>query len=285
MFNSQYLRQIIYLITILGILGDAPLGLTQSWQNFRKDGRLTSIQNNTNPAPIILNIESIKYDRDRLTSDMALTVTIKATPGVVASVLLMADKHTVREIIAKEISPGIYQGTIYFDSNTRIVEGVIMARLQYGTQVIYDVVDFPVSVTLAQTDDTCSVQNSPSALFSNCDSISPQLPVNSQIPLSFISHRNGEIVNSDNLLIMGKTQPNAKVNIKVNSSLPLIGNFIELEGDILVKKTINADREGNFSFMIPQAIKTVSGLKYIISAIAISEAQTSKSVKLTLQER
>ena len=281
MINSPYLKQIIYLITILGILGNAPLGLTQSRQNFRDHDRL----NNTNSATVILDIESITSDRDRLTSDMPLTVTIKATPGVIASVLLIADRHTIRETIAKETSPGIYQATIYFDSNTRIVEGVIMARLQHGTQVIYDVADFPVSVTLSETEDTCTVGNSPLGLFSNCDLISPQLPVNSQIPLSFTSHHNGEIVNRDNLVIKGKTQPNAQVNIKVNSSLPLIGNFMELEGDTLVNKTINADREGNFSFIIPQGIKTVSGLKYTISAIAISEAQTSKSVKLTLQQK
>ncbi|MDJ0746635.1 MAG: hypothetical protein QNJ32_25205 [Xenococcaceae cyanobacterium MO_167.B27] len=278
MMTNRYFRNIAYLATILGIVSYVPLGLTQTVTEspvFR-----------VARSPATLQIISITRDGDResITSDKPITVTIEATPGVRASVLLVADKHTISETSAREISPGIYQATIYFDSNTRIVEGVIMARLQRGKQVIYDAANRPFSVVRAETQPGFTIGGSQSSLFTrnNFNSPNSQVAVNSNIPLNFTSHRNGEIVNGNNLLIMGETQPNAEVSIKVSSSLSLIGNFLELEGVTLVEQTVIADKKGNFSFTIPHSKNTVSGLKYTINAIAMVQNQTSQSVELTL---
>ncbi len=292
---NRYIINIAYLITILGILGYVPLGLTQSKQTPPYQGGVTVTQNVTEspvstgerslPAsPVTLQIISIRRESEPITSDTPLTVTIEATPGVLASVLLVADKHTIRETPAKEISPGIYQATIYFDSNTSIVEGVIMARLQQGKQVIYDAANLPFSVVAADSGESITLGGSKLSLFTPNNFTAPpsQVAVNSNIPLIFTSHRNGEIVNGNNLVVMGETQPNAEVRIKVTSSLPIIGNLVQLDGETLVDQTITADTEGNFSFTIPQGTKTVSGLKYVISAIAMLQDQPSKSVELTL---
>lgn len=288
--TSNYLRNIAYFtISILGVFAGVSPGLTQNVAESsstiveRVDQNSASEKSDTN-----LEIISIAHqgDNQTLTSDRSLTVRIKATPRAVASVLLVADKHTITEITAHEISPGVYQATIEFDLNTRIVEGAIMARLQHGKQVIYDVADIPVSVISANSDSTCTLGGSQPSLFHRCNlnSLAPKVAVNSTIPLSFTSHSNGDIINENNLVVMGQTQANAEVRITVNSTVPLIGSFVELEGKTLVNQTINADREGNFSFVIPQESSTMPGLKYTINAIAILEDRASKSVKLTLQQ-
>ncbi len=290
---NRYRINIAYLITILGILGYVPLGLTQSKQTPPYHGGVPLTQSVTESPvstveqpPVTLQIISISRPRESepLISDTPLTITIEATPGVIASVLLVADKHSIRETPAKEIAPGIYQATIYFDSNTSIVEGVIMARLQQGKQVIYDAADRPFTVVAADSGESIKLGGSQPNLLTPNNFTSPpsQVAVNSNIPLIFTSHRNGEIVNGNNLVVMGTTQPNAEVRIKVTSRLPIIGNLLQLDGETLVDQTITADTEGNFSFTIPQETNTVSGLKYIISAIAMVQNQSSKLVELTL---
>ncbi len=283
MITRQYSQNIAYIGSMLGILLYIPLGLSQTVTEspFPKieppTYNLGSIKSH-----VTLQIISIAHQgkTKSLTSDQSLTVKIKATPGVNASILLLADKYVIKETTAREISSGIYQATIDFDSNMQIVEGVVMVRLQHGKEVVYKSENTPFSVTRVNPEGTCTIGGS--RLIPNCnlDSGDPEVAT---IPLNFTSHSNGEIVNGEDLVVIGETQPNAEVNIKVSTFLPLMGDIVKLEGETLLNKTIIADQKGNFSFAVPQANKTISGLKYNIDAIAIVEDRTSKSVQLTLQ--
>lgn len=280
MFTHQYLKNMVCLGSILGIFVYTPLGLTQTNIEPKEASSygLASVKSHA-----ILQIISIAHqDKNQfLTSDRSMTVKIKATPGVNASILLLADKYIIRETTAREISPGIYQATIDFDSNTEIVEGLIMARLQHGRQVVYKAENTPFSVTRVSPEGTCIMGGSQLIPRCNFTTFVPEL---GSIPLSFTSHSDGEKVDGKDLIIRGETRPNAKVSIRVSTFLPLMGDAVKLEGETLVNKTITADREGNFSFTIPQGNKTVSGLKYDIDAIAMVEDRTSRSVKLILQK-
>ncbi len=284
MITRQYFQNIAYFSSILGIILYVPLGITQTVT----ESLVPKIEEYTYTLAAVkshatLQIISITHQGNKtsLTSDQSLTVKIKATPGVDASILLLADKYIIQETTAREISPGIYQATIDFDSNTQIVEGVIMARLQHGKQVVYQSENTPFSVTRVNPEGTCTIGGS--QLIPNCN-LGSDIPGVGTIPLNFTSHHNGEVVNGNNVVVMGETQPNAQVSIKVSTFLPIIGDIVKLEGETLINKTIIADGEGNFSFAIPQTNKNVSGLKYNIDAIAIVEDQTSKSVQLTLQK-
>ena len=284
MITRQCSRNIPYFAGILGILLYVPMGITQTVT----ESLLPTIEpfyDNfaTVKSQVNLQIISITHQGQGkfLTSDQSLTVKIKATPGVNASILLLADKYIIRETTAREIAPGIYQATIEFDPDREIVEGIIMARLQYGNQVVYQAQNTPFTVARANhPQETCTIRRS--QLIPGCNFAS-SLQELTTIPLNFTSHHDGEIVNDNNLVVMGETQPNAKVSIKVSTFLPVVGNIVKLEAQTLVNKTITADQKGNFSFTIPQGNRTISGLKYNIDAIAIVEDRTSRSVQLTLQ--
>ena len=235
----------------------------------------------------ILEIESITHTGvDRaLNPGEIFTITMKGTTGVQASFLLIGDKHTIKEISAKEIEPGTYQSKILVSAKERIVEGAVVGRLQQGKQVVYTAASQPFTYTrnIAGNDN---IIRPPQLLTENSQTPFQQRPLVATLDKSlrpqFTSHSNGEAIDNNGFVIQGQTQPHAEVKITVTSKLSLIGEFIQLEGDTLIDRTVKANSEGIFQLAIPPTHTAPSGLKYLINAVAILNNQKSEPTQLIL---
>ena len=280
-FLNKHSHYKILLFLCFGLT--ATLSSQISWaQTTIKTSLLVAQQSSQN-----LKITSIIHNgSDRpLTPADILTIEMKGTAGVEASFLVIGDKQRVQEIPAREIAPGVYQTRIPVSPQQRILEGAIVGRLQQGTQVVYSAASqafsydrgvangsvFPLSLQPPTTNSQNILQSAPSLA-----------SVNSNLQLQFTSHNNGDEIDPYGFKIQGQTNPNAMVKITVTSKLPLVGNFIQVEGDTLIDRTITANTEGIFQLTIPPTTTAPSGLQYIIDAVAISNNQTSQPTQLTL---
>ncbi|MDJ0688753.1 MAG: hypothetical protein QNJ41_09595 [Xenococcaceae cyanobacterium MO_188.B32] len=276
--DNHLYKLAILTANLLAIISITPVGLAQTTT---ETDYLTAQQATKN-----IEIESVTHNGiDRaLNPGEILTLTMKGTTGVQASFLIIGDKHRVREITAKEIAPGTYQSKIPISTKERIVEGAVVGRLQRGKQVVYSAASqaFTYSRNIARTPaivSPSSPANNSSASFqprsltaTNNKSLRPQ----------FTSHSNGDAIDNNGFVIQGQTQPHAKVKITVTSKLSLIGELIELQGDTLLDRTIQANSQGIFQLEIPPINTAPSGLKYFISAVAIANSQISEPTQLTL---
>ena len=272
--SSRY-KMVALTATLFAILPISSVGLAQ-----------TTVEENWLIAQQItrsLEIESIIHTGvDRaLNPGEILTITMKGTTGVQASFLLIGDKHTVREISAKEIAPGTYQSKIFISAKERIVEGAVVGRLQRGQQVIYSA----ASQAFTYSRDIASKPNiivSPEDVQTRFTPESSAVTPNKKLRPQFTSHRNGDAIDNNGFMLQGQTQPHAQVKITVTSKLPLIGELIQLQGDTLIDLTIQANSQGIFQLEIPPTNTAPSGLKYLINAVAMLNSQTSESTQLTL---
>ena len=232
----------------------------------------------------ILEIKSIAHNGvDRaINPGGILTLTMKGTPGVQASFLLIGDKQTVREISAKEIEAGTYQSKIFVSPKERIVEGAVVGRLQRGKQVVYSAASQAFTYSRSMASEPVSLPTSTDNSPTPCQSRLSVATSQKNLRPQFTSHRNGDAIDSNGFVIQGQTQPHAQVKITMISKLSLVGELIQLQGDTLIDRTIQANSQGIFQLEIPPTNTAPSGLKYLINAIAIVNSQTSEPTQLTL---
>lgn len=234
-----------------------------------------------------LEIDNITHDGvDRaLSPGEVLTITMKGTSGVQASFLLIGDKQTIREIRAKEIAPGTYQGRIIVSVRDRLVEGAIMGRLQQGRRVTYSAASNAFTYSRDRANNTNQIP--PSTSFNSPTESAPNpsvTAINQDLRPQFTSHRNGEEIDTNGFILQGQTQAHAQVKITIMSQFPIFGNIVQIEGNKLIEQTVRANSEGVFQLPIPPVpvSSTPSGLKYLINAVASLNNQTSPSTELTL---
>jgi hypothetical protein len=241
-----------------------------------------------------LTISSVTHDgvNQILTPGQTLNISVEGTPGMQASVLLVVDKQTVREIPAKEVSPGVYLASIEVTAGDRFIEGAILARLESGNQVVYSAASQTVAFDNQNITNNTSFSflQPPTEVNLREGNTIPQkeqslVAANSNLRPVFISHENGDLVDKSGFIVKGQTQPNAEVKIKVTSSLSILGEFITIEGNTLVDKIIIADNKGNFEIQVSPESVSPSGLKYIINAVAVVEGKTSEPIQLTLLQK
>ena len=282
LLQNHFYKKVVLIATIFATITISPVCLAQT--NIKADwliGRQITKS---------LEIDSITHTgvNRALNPGEIFTITMKGTTGVQASFLLIGDKHTIREISAKEIEPGTYQSKILVSAKERIVEGAVVGRLQRGKQVVYSAASqaFTYSRNIARSPIVTSV---PSSRLSPTDDSQTSLQprslgstIDRNLRLQFTSHNNGDAIDNNGFVIQGKTQPHARVKITVTSKLSLIGELIQLEGDTLIDKTVKANSEGIFQLAIPPTHTAPSGLKYFINAVAIVNSQTSEPTQLTL---
>ena len=277
--QNSYCKTVVFIPLVLTAISISQISLAQTTiktnlfvaQQSSRNLEITSIIHNGSDRP--------------LTPEDTLTIEMKGTAGVQASFLLIGDKQTVQEIPAREIAPGIYQTKIPVSPKERILEGAIVGRLQQGKKVVYSAASqaftydrgvangsvFPLSLQPPTTKPQTALQQEQSVA-----------TVNSNLRPQFTSHNDGDAIDTQGFVIHGQTQPHAMVKITVISKLSLVGDLIQVEGDTLVERTVTANPEGIFQLAIPPTKTAPSGLKYIISAVAISNNQTSQPTQLTL---
>ena len=260
-------KKIVYALTGLAIIAIPPIMMAQTNPEL--------LATETKVKATNLKIASVSYEITNRETNIGknLTVTIEGTAGVRASILVLGDKQTIQEYRATETTPGVYVANISLSQRDRVTEGAIMARLQRGTEVVYGAATRPFTVNPSSSG---RVRSAPSE--------TQQTTLTSQtlIPLAITSHQNGEQVTGKNFTIRGQTQPNAEVQIKIASSLALVGNLIQIEGESLIDRIVNADRKGNFAITVPQSLNASQGSQYLVSAIAFSANGRSRTVEFSL---
>ncbi len=258
----------------------APATLAQTRTDLERATRQPNAKN--------LEIERISHDgvARALNPGEILTITMKGTSGVQASFLIIGDKQTIREVRAREINPGTYQSKIPISHRERVVEGAVIGRLQRGKQVIYSA----ASNIFTYNRNRASIENNqipPSPLpyvTNESESNAATREVNRDLRPQFVSHRNGETIDPNGFILQGQTRPHAEVKITISSRLPLLGELVQIEGDKLIEQTVRANSQGIFQLPIPPVDTAPSGLKYLITAVASLNNQTSESTQLTLTQ-
>jgi hypothetical protein len=223
-----------------------------------------------------LEITSVTHNAGgvELGAGATFLITINGTPNARASVILLAEGKTVRELTAEEVSRGVYVATVTVPQRQAIREGAVVARLQRGERVTYSAASQPFSF--------------------NPNAISEQLPedgtgldrpgtgtANTLEPV-FTNYQDGDRVTGRGLVLMGQTLPNARVEIEVISQVSILGGIVNIGGNSLLKRIVTADRNGNFQVQVPQPSSPTAGMRYIVRAVASDGRNLSRAVTMTL---
>lgn len=197
--------------------------------------------------------------------------TMMGTPRAQATILLVENGQGIRSLPVQEVSPGVYVGTLHLTAQDQLQEGIVVGRLQRNNQRVY--------AAAAQ-----GVMFSRSAGSGQAPSGQPASPVNNPMALRpvFTNYQNGDLITSRGFRLQGQTQPNAQVAIRVTTSRPVLGGFLDLASSTLVDQTVVADNQGNFQLQVPPPANFSRGLRYLIRATASQGNQTSPPVEMTL---
>lgn len=229
---------------------------------------------------VSIEITSVTHNaaNETLGPGATFLATINGTPKAKASVLLIEDGKTIREIPAQEVSSGVYVATLNLKASDRVKEGIIIGRLQRQNQTVFG----SASQAFAFSSNASSPTNPP---VQEPDSKPDNnTPVNRPLKPTFTSHQNGERIKTKGFTIVGQTQPNAIVEIKVSYQVPILGGLININlgGGTLVNQKVTADNNGNFKLDVPAPASVSSGTRYTIQSVATNQKKTSQPVDLTL---
>jgi hypothetical protein len=201
-------------------------------------------------------------------------VTLNGTPGVDASVLLVQDQRTTRELPARETSAGVYVASLTVGANDRVTEGIVVGRLQEQTQIIYAAA--PEPFTFNRSTSTGGTGGTTGGSTPPPSTGAPQQP-------RFTSHRSGDRV-SGSFTLTGQTTPNATVQVQVTTAVSVL-DVIDLGGQTLVDEEVTANNRGEFQVSVPASSIPVPGTEYRIRAVAQLGEATSSAAELTLRQR
>ncbi len=234
-----------------------------------------------------LQISSVTHNATGapLGPDATLLVTIAGTPGVDASVLLVEDGETVRELNAQETSRGVYVATLTVAEGDRVNEGVVIGRLSDADQVTYAVASQPIAFNPSVVGVVAppqTVEDDTETPASTDPDAAPDATVVTPLQPSFTSHDDGETVSGSSFIITGKTRPNASVDLNVTATASVLGlvNF----GGTIAERTLTADAEGDFELRVTVPRIATSGTEYTIRAIARADGETSDAAEIRLTQ-
>ncbi|MBD1910223.1 MULTISPECIES: Ig-like domain-containing protein [unclassified Leptolyngbya] len=249
------------------------------YRNVNGDRQTTSWSFTTQAAQPTAQITSVTHSANAgsQASGSTFRVTINGTPGAQASVLLVQDGRTIRELRAQETSSGVYTATLPVGQSDRVQEGVVVARLQRQGQSTYAAAPQPFQFGVA-TQPTPTPTPSPSP--------SPQptpSPTQGELRPRFTSHRDGQEVGNGRFTLVGQTRPNATVDIQVTYRVSVLGvNVVE---QTLVDEEVQADRNGQFQLEVSPPRLPVPGVRYTVRATARQGNETSSETRITLSQR
>lgn len=233
-----------------------------------------------------LDISSMTHNATSgpLGPDATLLATINGTPGATASVLLIEDGETVQELDAQEVSPGVYVATLIVDEGDRLNEGILVGRLQRQGQTTYAVASQSVAFDPSADGVVAAPQTVDDDVSETEETESPGSTEMATLPLEpqFTSHDSGDTIRGDSFTIVGKTRPNASVDINVDASASVLG-LVNLGGTVL-DRTITADDDGEFEVRVPVPRIATSGTEYTITAVASLDGETSNPAELILTQ-
>lgn len=198
-------------------------------------------------------------------------VTINGTPGAQASVLLVENERTVRELSAREVSPGVYVANLQVETGDRVEEGIVVGRLSRQQQTTYAAAANAFSFGPGATTPPQAVTPTPQP---DAVSLEPE----------FTSHDDGDRISGSGFTLVGQTQPGATVDVTVTSRISVLG-VVNVGEETLLEREVRADRNGEFRIQVPAPRIPVPGTEYTVRAIASSGNQVSDAAELRLIQR
>jgi len=233
-----------------------------------------------NPQPE-LAITSVTHNAiEPLAQDATLLATVNGTPGAQASVLLIENGSTVREVQAQEVSPGVYVASYNLTAGNVSAETIAVGQLQQSGSKIFAAAAQPIiiaaSTSAPAVTDTELGANQPET---------SGVVASEPLQLEFTSHSNGAEISTQGFTLVGLTQPNAQVQIRVDSNTAVVGGFLNIGGGAsLVETTVTADMNGEFSIQVPAPAVLNADTTYQVEATAQLNGQMSPTAQLTLEQ-
>lgn len=231
------------------------------------------------PRQATIRLDSVSHNAVGRTANTGFefTVTLAGTPGADASVLLVQDGRTVRELDAEETRPGTYVATQTVRRGDRVSEGVVVGRLQKNGETVYTAASQPFAFGTTTSEPPTSTPTSPDPDSSSPDTTSDQLRPR------FTSHEDGDSVGSSGFTLVGRTLPNATVDVRVTSAFSLL-DVVRLGEETVVDEDVRANSNGEFRITVPRATIPVPGTQYTVIATARKDGETSSETRLTLTQ-
>jgi hypothetical protein len=204
--------------------------------------------------------------------------TVNGTPGSQASILLIQDGRTVRELQAQEVSSGVYVATLNVQSSDRLNEGIVVGRLRRQNQTTFAAASQPVVFNPSAGGTVVVPDSSGTGTGTGSTGSTTQ-----QLQPSFTSHRNGGEVSGSGFTLVGQTRPNATVDVQVTSTVSVLG-VVNLGGQTLLDQEVTADQNGRFEVRVPGPRIPVPGTRYTVRATASLNNETSRATEITLTQ-
>jgi len=240
------------------------------YRNVNGDRQTTSWSFTTQSAQPTAQITSVTHSATAGPQAPGSTfrVTINGTPRADASVLLIQDGRTIREVRAQETSAGVYTATLPVQQGDRVQEGIVVARLARQGQATYAAAPQPFQFGVS-TQPTPTPQPTPS-------------PTQGQLRPRFTSPTDGASVDSGRFTLVGQTLPNATVDIRVTYRVSVLG--VDVVEQTLVEREVQADRNGQFQLEVSPPRLPVPGVRYTVRATATLGNETSPETRITLSQ-
>lgn len=93
----------------------------------------------------------------------------------------------------------------------------------------------------------------------------------------FTNFQDGDRVTTQGFTLTGRTQPNARVRVRVQASTAVLGGLIDVGGTTLVDREVIADRDGNFSVQVRRPVVVSSSTRYVVRASASLNGETRQN--------
>ncbi|MBW4653022.1 MAG: hypothetical protein KME20_08340 [Kaiparowitsia implicata GSE-PSE-MK54-09C] len=206
-----------------------------------------------------------------LTTGATFSVTLNGTPGGQAAILLVEDGQAVRELTARETSSGVYTASVRVGAGDRLNEAVVIGRLRGQGQTVYGAASQAAAFNVASAPQPVSPTPVPE----------PE-PVFELRP-RFTSHQEGDRVGTQGFTLVGRSRPNATVQVRVVLRASVLG--IGLDGQTLIDETVTANADGRFEAQVPSSALAglPAQLQYRVQATATDGEETSPRTELTLR--
>jgi len=217
-------------------------------------------------TPVKIHSMSHNADSQPLGPGSTFLVTINGTPRAQATVWLVREGRAPEALSAQEVSPGVYVATLTVRSGDGFRNGVVVGRLQREGQVVYGAATQPVEFVHTAT-------NTP---------VPPVSTLPAPLQPQFTSHRDGEEIRTRGFTLVGQTRPQAVVQIRVTSQLPVLGGVITLAPQTLVNQEVVADANGRFEIAVPYRGVVPVGTQYRVRAVGRFGNETSAPTELVL---
>ncbi len=222
-----------------------------------------------------VKINNISHNADSqpLGPGSTFLATVNGTPGSQATVWLVREGRAPEALPTQEVSPGVYVATLTVRTGDVFRQGAVVGRLQRNDQLVYGAAAQPVEfVNTVTSTPVPPVGTTPS----------PTNPGATPLQPRFTSHKTGDEIRTRGFTLVGQTRPQAVVQIRVTSQVPVLGGVITVAPQTLVNQDVVADSNGRFEIAVPYRGVVPTGTEYRVRAVGRSGNEASAPTELTL---